>query len=84
MRLLSGRVGVTSYAGLSTYRKQTPDLPGFLSLSEAEPNLGLPDNNDQVLYGGIDGSRYWGAAGGAPSGSVDGITVQEDGVTPVG
>ena len=84
MRLLSGRVGVTSYAGLSTSRKQTPGLPGFLGLEEVEPNLGLPSNNNYVLYGTIEGERYWGAPSGAPSGSVDGIEVQKDEVTPTG
>ena len=84
MRLLSGRVGVTSYSGLSTDRKQTEGFPSFLGLEEVEPNLGLPGNNNQVLYGGVDGSRYWGAPSGAPSGSVDGIDVQKDAITPVG
>ena len=84
MRLLSGRVGVTSYAGLSTHRKQTPGLPAFLGLEEAEPNLGLPDNNNQVLYGTVEGERFWGAPSGAPSGSVDGIEVQKDEITPTG
>ena len=73
MRLLSGRVGVTSYAGLSTHRKQTPGLPAFLGLEEAEPNLGLPANNNFVLYGTTEGERYWAAPSGAPSGSVEGI-----------
>ena len=38
-RLLSGKVGVTSYAGLSTFRNQTDGFPSFLGLEEAEPNL---------------------------------------------
>ena len=84
MRLLSGRVGVTSYSGLSTERKQTDGFPSFLGMEEVEPNLGLPGNNNYVLYGSTDGTRYWGAPSGAPSGSVDGIDVQKDGVTPVG
>ena len=40
-KLLSGKVGVTSYAGLSTTRQQTTGLPGFLGLEETEPNLSL-------------------------------------------
>ena len=84
MRLLSGRVGVTSYAGLSTHRKQTPGLPAFLGLEEAEPNLGLPANNNMVLYGTVEGERFWDVPSGAPSGSVDGIEVQKDEITPTG
>ena len=84
MRLLSGKVGVTSYAGLSTHRKQTPGLPAFLGLEEAEPNLGLPDNNNFVLYGTTEGERYWAAPSGAPSGSVEGIEVQQNEITPTG
>ena len=84
MRLLSGRVGVTSYSGLSTDRKQTDGFPSFLALEEVEPNLGLPGNNNHVLYGTVEGGRYWAAPSGAPSGSVDGIDVQKDGITPVG
>ena len=60
-KLLSGRVGVTSFAGLSTDRQQTTGFPSFLSLEETEPNLGLPSNNDYVLYGDINGKRYWAA-----------------------
>ena len=60
-RLLSGRVGVTSYAGLTTSRVQYAGDPGFIGLEETEPNLGLPTNNDHVLYGKTDGSRYWAA-----------------------
>jgi len=84
MRLLSGRVGVTSYSGLSTERKQTDGFPSFLGMEEVEPNLGLPGNNNHVLYGSVDGTRYWGAPSGAPSGSVEGIDVQKDAITPVG
>ena len=54
-RLLSGRVGVTSYAGLSTERQQTNGFPSFHSLEETEPNLGLPSNNDFVLHGDVNG-----------------------------
>ena len=83
-RLLSGRVGVTSYSGLGTDRQQTNGFPSFLGLEEAEPNLGLPSNNDYVLYGDVNGRRFWGAPSGAASGAVDGITVQEQSVTSSG
>ena len=83
-RLLSGRVGVTSYSGLSTDRQQTNGFPSFLGLEEAEPNLGLPSNNDFVLHGDVNGRRFWAAGSGAASGAVDGITVQEQGVTATG
>ena len=83
-RLLSGRVGVTSYSGLSTERQQTNGFPSFLGLEEVEPNLGLPSNNDYVLYGNVNGRRFWGAPSGAASGAVDGITVQDQSVTSSG
>jgi hypothetical protein len=83
-RLLSGRVGVTSYAGLSTDRQQTNGFPSFHSLEETEPNLGLPSNNDFVLHGDVNGRRFWAAGSGAASGSVDGITVQDQSVTSTG
>ena len=83
-RLLSGRVGVTSYAGLSTERQQTNGFPSFHSLEETEPNLGLPSNNDFVLHGDVNGRRFWAAGSGAASGSVDGITVQDQSVTSSG
>lgn len=83
-RLLSGRVGVTSFSGLSTSRNQYTNgaQKSFLSLAEAEPNLGLSPNNDYVLFGDSDGTRRWGAI--TPAGAVEGITVQDEGVTPVG
>ena len=83
-KLLSGKVGVTSYAGLSTTRQQTTGFPAFLGLEEAEPNLGLPGNNDHVLYGNVDGKRYWGVPSGAPSGTASGLTVEDEGVAPSG
>ena len=85
-RLLSGRVGVTSYSGLSTERQQTNGFPSFLSLEEAEPNLGLPSNNDFVLHGDVNGRRFWAASsGGGGGGTGSGaITVQEQGVTASG
>ena len=83
-RLLSGRVGVTSYSGLGTDRQQTNGFPSFLGLEEVEPNLGLPSNNDYVLHGDVNGKRFWAAGSGGASGAVDGITVQDQGVTPTG
>ena len=83
-RLLSGRVGVTSYSGLSTERQQTNGFPSFLGLEEVEPNLGLPSNNDFVLHGDVNGRRFWAAGSGAASGAVDGITVQDQSITSTG
>ena len=85
-RLLSGRVGVTSYSGLSTERQQTTGFPSFLGLEEAEPNLGLPADNDFVLHGDVNGRRFWAASsGGGGGGTGSGaITVQDQGVTPTG
>jgi hypothetical protein len=75
-KLLSGRVGVTSFSGLTTDRYQ------FLGLEQAEPNLNIPSNNNYVLYSNVDGTRYWGPN--TPSGAINGITVEDEGVTPVG
>lgn len=75
-RLLSGRVGLTSAAGLTT------DRYSFISLEQTEPNLGNPSSNNFVLYSDINGNRYWNPI--TPAGTVDGITVEEEGVTPVG
>jgi len=84
-RLLSGRVGVTSYAGLSTFRNQTNGFPSFLGLEEAEPNLGLPINNEFILYANTNGERFWAAPpSGTGGGSAFGITIQDQGITPVG
>jgi len=84
-RLLSGRVGVTSYAGLSTFRNQTNGFPSFLGLEEAEPNLGLPSNNEFILFANTNGERFWGAPpSGTGGGSAFGFTVQDQSVTPVG
>jgi len=85
-RLLSGRVGVTSYSGLSTERQQTTGFPSFLGLEEAEPNLGLPADNDFVLHGDVNGRRFWAASsGGGGGGTGSGaITVQDQGITPTG
>ena len=83
-RLLSGRVGVTSYAGLSTERQQTPGFPSFLGVDEAEPNLGLPSDNNYVLYGTVTGERYWAEPSGSPSGTATGLTVSDESVTPTG
>lgn len=75
-RLLSGRVGLTSAAGLTT------DRYSFIGLEQVEPNLGNPGNNNYVLYSDINGNRYWNPI--TPAGTVDGITVEDEGVTPVG
>jgi len=75
-RLLSGRVGLTSASGLTT------DRYSFIGLEQVEPNLGNPGNNNYVLYSDTNGSRYWNPI--TPAGTVDGITVEEEGVTPVG
>ena len=85
-RLLSGRVGVTSYSGLSTERQQTNGFPSFLSLEEAEPNLGLPADNDFVLHGDVNGRRFWAASSGGGGGGTGtgAITVQEQGITASG
>ena len=84
-RLLSGKVGVTSYAGLSTFRNQTDGFPSFLGLEEAEPNLGLPVDNEFILYANTNGQRFWAAPpSGTGGGSAFGITIQDQGVTPVG
>ena len=69
-RLLSGRVGVTSYSGLSTERQQTLGFPSFLGLEEAEPNLGLPADNDFVLHGDVNGRRFWAASSGGGGGGT--------------
>ena len=84
-KLLSGKVGVQTYAGLSTSRNQiVGGQPTFIGLNETEPNLGLSPNNDYVLFGDADGTRRWGAPLGSPSGSVDGITIRDEGLNPVG
>jgi hypothetical protein len=75
-RLLSGRVGLTSAAGLTT------DRYSFIGLEQVEPNLGTPANNNFVLYSDTNGNRFWGAI--TPGGTVNGITVEDEGVTPVG
>ncbi len=82
-RLLSGKVGVTSFSGLSTDRNQTITDPlKFLGVGEMEPNLGLPPDNDRILFGNADGTRRWDTF--TPSGTVNGISVQDEGVTPTG
>ena len=86
-RLLSGRVGVTSFSGLSTERQQTNGFPSFLGLEETEPNLGLPADNDYVLHGDVNGRRFWAApsgGGGGGGGGNSGISVQEQGITASG
>ena len=83
-RLLSGRVGVTSYSGLSTFRKQTDGFPSFLGLEETEPNLGLPGNNDYMLIGDINGTRRWEEKYFTGIGTINGLDIQVEGVTPTG
>ena len=76
-KLLSGKVGVTSFAGLSTTRNQTTSDPlKFLGVGDMEPNLGLPVDNDYILFGNTDGTRRWDVF--TPSGAVDGITVLDE------
>ena len=82
-KLLSGKVGVTSFAGLSTTRNQTTSDPlKFLGVGDMEPNLGLPVDNDYILFGNTDGTRRWDVF--TPSGAVDGITVLDENITPSG
>ena len=84
-KLLSGKVGVQTYAGLSTSRNQiVGGQPTFIGLSEVEPNLGLSPQNSYVLYGDANGTRRWGEPQGSPSGSVSGITIRDEGLNPVG
>ena len=84
-KLLSGKVGVTSYAGLSTSRNQiVGGQQTFIGLEEVEPNLGLSPQNDYVLYGDANGTRRWGEPQGSPSGTVNGITIRDEGLNPVG
>ena len=84
-KLLSGRVGVTSFSGLSTSRNQVVggDRP-FVLPGSFEPNLDKPDVNGQVLYADADGTRRWGNPGGAPTGVSSGITIEDEGLAPVG
>ena len=82
-KLLSGKVGITTFAGLSTSRNQiVGGQPTFIGLSEVEPNLGLSPQNDYVLFGDANGTRRWGSL--TPAGSINGITVRDEGITPVG
>lgn len=82
-KLLSGKVGVQTYAGLSTSRNQiVGGQPTFIGLEEVEPNLGLSPQNDYVLFGDANGARRWGEL--TPAGSVNGITVRDEGISPVG
>ena len=82
-KLLSGKVGITTFAGLSTSRNQiVGGQPTFIGLSEVEPNLGLSPQNDYVLFGDANGARRWGEL--TPAGSVNGITIRDEGIAPVG
>ena len=84
-KLLSGKVGVTTFAGLSTSRNQiVGGQPTFIGLNEVEPSLGLSPQNDYVLYGDANGTRRWGEPQGSPSGTAEGITIRDEGLNPVG
>ena len=84
-KLLSGKVGVTSYSGLSTSRNQiVGGQQTFIGLEEVEPNLGLSPQNDYVLYGDANGTRRWGEPQGSPSGTATGITIRDEGFNAVG
>ena len=82
-KLFSGKVGVQTYAGLSTSRNQiVGGQPTFIGLNEVEPSLGLSPQNDYVLFGDANGARRWGEL--TPAGSVSGITIRDEGIAPVG
>jgi len=70
-KLLSGKVKVTPYSGLSTSRYE------FIQLSETEPNAGLPSVDGHVLASDTNGNRFWRSAPGASA--ISGITVKEEG-----
>jgi len=70
-RLLSGKVKVTPYSGLSTSRYE------FIQLSETEPNAGLPSVDGHVLASDTNGNRFWRSAPGASA--ISGISVKEEG-----
>lgn len=52
-KLVSGRVGKIPSANVSADRYQ------FLTISEAEPDLGLPSQLGQVFTSDLSGNRYW-------------------------
>lgn len=52
-KLVSGRVGKIPSANVSAERYQ------FLTISEAEPDLGLPSQLGQVFTSDLSGNRYW-------------------------
>ena len=70
-KLLSGKVKVTPYSGLSTSRYE------FIQLSETEPNAGLPSVDGHVLASDTNGNRFWRSAPGASA--ISGISVKEEG-----
>ena len=70
-RLLSGKVKVTPYAGLSTDRYE------FIQLSETEPNAGLPGVDGYVLASDTNGNRFWRSAPGASA--INGLTIKDEG-----
>ena len=53
LQSLTGRIRVTDAGNVH------PDRYSFLTLSDAEPNLGLPGNLGYYLRGDPDGRRYW-------------------------
>jgi hypothetical protein len=53
-KLLSDRIRKTP----ST--EADPERYEFISLSNAEPDLGVPQSDNQTLYSLLDGTRYWG------------------------
>jgi len=58
-KLISGRVKTVAPDQVSA------DRYDFLSLEQAEPNLGVPPGNAYVLTSNSDGSRFWTEASGA-------------------
>jgi hypothetical protein len=70
-RLLSGKIKVTPYAGLSTDRYE------FIQLSETEPNAGLPGVDGYVLASDTNGNRFWRSAPGASA--INGLTIKDEG-----
>jgi hypothetical protein len=52
-RLFSGKIKKLSGGQLSVDRYE------YLDVSQAEPDLGLPTNDNSVLLGSTDGLRYW-------------------------
>ena len=64
---LGGKVKVVSPTDVSA------DRYDFLSLSQAEPNLGVPPTNGYVLASNTDGTRSWVAGGGGGGTGATGV-----------